>query len=486
MEIDWNDIINKDNIIPEGYIIYKEGDKFYARNGKYGTIDFKGAEAAIVTQSAINNMAGGDLYIKKADYQIAKSLNLLDNTSLIAECGAKFVLNQGKSINILGKNNVEILNLSVDSSAHNVNNYGIYIEDSKNIIIDKVKEISKGFGIYITGNKLTDGVTIKDCVLNGLGNNDVIGGGPAIQGSSLINNIIITNNIINQDATKGNLYDATIDMVGAYRTTFLNNFTKGTVLFGNEKYPNVYSTISGNIIKPADGKNETGIAAYTTVGADKTAKNLSFTNNTIENGVISIVGVNTAYDLKGLINNNIVSSAGGLGINLKYCSQFVITGNIISNASIGINLDNSTLINIIGNIITDSYTGIDGNSNSYYNLISNNIIEHVANKILRISSTSRIFNNVGYKTENNILSDIFNIDNTGIKTITIPHGLDITPAVQNCCLTIVQDTAVDDWSFNLLEIKSVDIKNVIAKINVSIASTTGGATARLALKVGNS
>ena len=80
-----------------------------------------------------------------------------------------------------------------------------------------------------------------------------------------------------------------------------------------------------------------------------------------------------------------------------------------------------------------------------------------------------------------LLSGTFAIDSTGIKTITVAHGLAYTPALQDCQLTVVEDTNVDDWAYNLLKVESVDATNVVTKVNVSTASGTGGATAKLAL-----
>ncbi len=85
---------------------------------------------------------------------------------------------------------------------------------------------------------------------------------------------------------------------------------------------------------------------------------------------------------------------------------------------------------------------------------------------------------------NKVLSDSFAIDSTGVKTVTIAHGLDITPSKEDCQLTVVEETDVDDWRFDLLKVDSVDATNVTAKIHVSTASATAGATAKLALRVG--
>lgn len=100
-------------------------------------------------------------------------------------------------------------------------------------------------------------------------------------------------------------------------------------------------------------------------------------------------------------------------------------------------------------------------------------------------SKIKLVDMVGYVTENSVLSPSFAIDGVALVTVTIPHLLDITPNTYDCALTVVENTNVDDWAYNLLKVDNVDATNVVAKINVSTASATGGATAYLALRVGN-
>ncbi len=77
------------------------------------------------------------------------------------------------------------------------------------------------------------------------------------------------------------------------------------------------------------------------------------------------------------------------------------------------------------------------------------------------------------------ISPTFDIASTGLRTVTIAHGLAFSPSLSHIQLTVQQVTVVDDWAYNLLKADSVDATNIIAKINVSTASVTGGATARL-------
>ena len=82
-----------------------------------------------------------------------------------------------------------------------------------------------------------------------------------------------------------------------------------------------------------------------------------------------------------------------------------------------------------------------------------------------------------------LLSGTFAIDSTGIKTVTTAHGLSVTPSIQDVQVSVTEDSNVDDWAFNLLKVESVDATNIVCKLNVSTASATGGATAKLAILV---
>lgn len=83
----------------------------------------------------------------------------------------------------------------------------------------------------------------------------------------------------------------------------------------------------------------------------------------------------------------------------------------------------------------------------------------------------------------NILSGTFAIDSTGVKTVTTAHGLTEIPAVEDIDLTVIENTNVDDWAHGYVKIESVDATNVVCKVNVTTASATGSATAKLGIKI---
>lgn len=95
----------------------------------------------------------------------------------------------------------------------------------------------------------------------------------------------------------------------------------------------------------------------------------------------------------------------------------------------------------------------------------------------------RYASSVLVEEQKNLLSAGFAIDSTGVKTVTTAHGLTITPDTKSVGLTVIEDTDVDDWAYGFVKVESVDATNVVAKVNVTTASGTGSATAKLGIKI---
>ena len=85
--------------------------------------------------------------------------------------------------------------------------------------------------------------------------------------------------------------------------------------------------------------------------------------------------------------------------------------------------------------------------------------------------------------EKNLLSNDFAIDGVAVVTVTTAHGLTITPAIEDISVTIVESTNVDDWACGYVKVESVDATNVVCKVNVTVASVTGAAKAKLGIKI---
>lgn len=129
----------------------------------------------------------------------------------------------------------------------------------------------------------------------------------------------------------------------------------------------------------------------------------------------------------------------------------------------------------------------------YVWIYGNNILLNGAATIYRLTAGTHIYVylNSGYTTENFILSGTFSIDSIGVKTITVSHGIGdpahgyqpYTPPKECFQLTVVEETDVDDWGYDLLKVDSTSNTSVTIKINVNKASATTGATARIGVLV---
>ena len=135
-------------------------------------------------------------------------------------------------------------------------------------------------------------------------------------------------------------------------------------------------------------------------------------------------------------------------------------------------------------LVDNSRYGFNEIVGANYNLLSGGSIHgNLAGDVNRTGAATIVENIQDYVTENHVLSPAFAIDGVAIVTVTIPHGLNVTPAVEDCQLTVVENTAVDDWAEGYHKVISVGAVNVVAKVKVTTASATGGATAKLALHV---
>ena len=247
------------------------------------------------------------------------------------------------------------------------------------------------------------------------------------------------------------------------------------------------SQIVGNFI------HSNGTAATDSAGLRLTASQCAVVGNRFANNIGH--GIHNSGDDNIISNNHIIGhQRHGILTDTAGIDATIIIGNLISsfseetdNTYSGIKLTAVTYNSIMGNTIKGSSIGkycIEETGASDNNVISGNTCQDfVTGAIIKVGAATRVSNNPGHVTENTVLSGTFTIDSTGVKTVTIAHGLAVTPALKDCTVTVTEDTDVDDWAFSLLKVESVGATNVVAKINVSTASATGGATAKLGLMV---
>ena len=181
------------------YIVFTDGDKYYAKNGDSGTIEFVDSDFSNLLQNVINTLysryRSGKVFIKKGSYQISQILiNNMSNIMLEFEEGA--ILNVVDApnlttfptdeftlmpvIGVINSNRIYIKGGAIiDTGAYRgsyIQRDGILIKNSQHVVIEGVTiKNTAGCGIRLNGagtydfsnpdnsNLMTKHVIIVDC-----------------------------------------------------------------------------------------------------------------------------------------------------------------------------------------------------------------------------------------------------------------------------------------------------------------------------------
>jgi hypothetical protein len=339
----------------------------YGAVGDSVTDDSTSFNAAII---AANTAGGGIVYVPPATYKIAHTVNVLSNVELQG-AGYSTLLNlvSGTSnaiINCDTQAHVLIHNLRIDGSTTNLslsNVFALFINNPNDVTVDGVWVLNaNGFAIFIDAFNNTENgkVRVTNCYLTGLGNADVLGGGPDNNGST-VSELLIDNNYIIQNVNNTGTYYNAIDIVAQNKTVISKNITHGNILLGGENIPHFEVTVANNIINPAPGNPGARISVFTndlTKSADSSCINIL--GNQINGSQIYVQGQTRSSNrtrkviIKG---NNIISNSSsdesGWGIELTYLADVIVEGNIVDGAYRG--------------IYANDVQGLDVSNNRYIN-----------------------------------------------------------------------------------------------------------------------
>lgn len=429
------------------YIINKDGNIYYVIDGNNNAVNHS-SSASTVIQYAINQLTnnGGKIYICNGIYNIDDTI--IYNKDKIQIEGES----HGTILRLANNANVDIL------SANRRNNYNIRIS---NICIDGNKANNTlGRGLIFTGYySILDNIFIKDCPENGFVCEVAIG-----TSESVVDNFV-SNIRIHTCNGSGFVWGS---MSGGSSS---DNYLQNIVSYGNAK----------------DGIDLNAAAIY------------GWNINAYSNAGHGII-IRGAYSRITIMESADNGKHGVLLYKTGSYGTYIIAGRAYNNSQLNVGTydgfifdgDNtwttgeSTLIGCLAfddqSTKTQQY-GINKNyqtAASHHTIIGGKFTENL--QTINKDTTIQTISTLPIYT-NSILSDKFRIDSTGINTIAISHGISIKPIIQNCNLTVIENTDVDDWGYNLLKVKSVSASNVVAKINISTASSTSGATAKLGLSI---
>ena len=152
--------------LPYSYLIFRSGDRYFARSGETGQIEFMGTDVSAVIQSAINALSsGGVILLKEGAFEASSQVNLKPNVFICGQGEAtKIKMGPGSYPNrslffLSGVSNVVIDGLNVEITAsfppYPAEYYIIRCESSSNLAFrglhlkGKTDSVAGEYGVYV-------------------------------------------------------------------------------------------------------------------------------------------------------------------------------------------------------------------------------------------------------------------------------------------------------------------------------------------------
>jgi len=353
-----------------------------------------------------------------------KVVFLKGNFPLVSKSGRGFINLDRSNFSLIGVN-ANLYPVYVNDNT--IINAAIYINDSKNIVVDGINifgnsicssstflcrgltsidsndvlvknvriEKVKGFQFTIEGNMTFPSNNVIDSSYGvGTCTNDVIGGGQIVS-SKVINSIAIQNNGMDCDYLGG------IVLTNSSNVLISNNYVEGFVSFSSETGGSFNNIISNNVIHQTVRGTGGGVIIFSAL-----SKNNLISNNNIVHGGITLYG-----DQNSVLNNVINPSFTGI---IVWNNSNIIQGNSVLNhyGSGSYDFDIKGKNNIINNnVISGGFRAFNflGDYNSaQYNVISNINGSDVSSSIISSVGQSTVFDyNTIYLNSVNTLGYVF-------------------------------------------------------------------------------
>jgi len=441
-----NDLYHKPEEVAS-YIIWKDGDKIYAKNGHTGQIEFSGTDAASVIQQSINALTAGRTWkekvVLKGEFEVGSQINIPSYT--IIEIQGKIRVPDGATLNLFwieGENNVEIVGGILDGNkiGGTLTHLIVPSDGCSNVVIRNVKIInSGGTGIHIRApNTANKNIQILNCHVEGCKSHGI-----DVRGATGIINekIQILNCRLKNNAEFGIEYGE-IFLMRCKDVIVANNLIESSYGQGIKAETDVYNLIvANNIVKECNG-------AGIVLGGGTPVKNVDIVNNYVENcgksnntcNINITAGKPDYYDINHInIINNIVIGSDAHGIIL-YGRRANIKHNIVIDSGmdrtnvgatyVGISVKGD-YISIQGNLLYNPSKTIDIGITAfgvdlptdYISIVDNNILSGFTTPISNYGAHSITKRNIGYVTENSGVATV----SAGNSYVDVPHGLAGTP-----------------------------------------------------------
>jgi hypothetical protein len=164
------------NVVSDAdYIIFRDENKIYARNGSTLRIELEGNDASTIIETCINRTRnGGNIYVKPGDYILTKPIRIITKSYFtLRSDGAQLINNQNDfAIKVVGC----IWNTSISNSIHGFritsklvyilfpNSGGVLVQDSFSTKIENCEFNFLNTSIMLQNyNSWTENTQIKNC-----------------------------------------------------------------------------------------------------------------------------------------------------------------------------------------------------------------------------------------------------------------------------------------------------------------------------------
>jgi len=472
-------------VIPPSYVISKIGNKYYAKNGETGEIEFSGTDAATVIQSAIDAVeaqGGGKVFLKQGTYILNSQINLCSNLVLEGEGRATVLkLKDGANFNALqanGKQKIVVRNVSVDGNRDNIDT-GAPIYSTLNCvrILDCEDVVVEGchlfdpyyFGVRVEGTTSRricvrgnyvhgfrdQGISFQDATGGVIAGNIVYNGPDAGYTGGFIGinvwkakRVSVVSNVVH-NVGPANGFGHGIgcedsehvviasnvcylnDRLGVYINQWDTLKPKHITVIGNVCYDNYRGISAENSEHVTIVGNECRLN-YQGIHAKSVVPLLIENNHSVENDDIQIFveGVNVA---EGIVANNYVEGGVSNGIDLRDCKKFVVANNLVKNVNgSAIYFENTTYSLVVGNkcfddrVTKDQDYGFKEIGTSDYNYVIDNDFRDNISAVTLVGVNTVCKRNLGYTTES---SGVLTASGDGVATEfdISSHGLAENP-----------------------------------------------------------
>jgi len=469
-------------VIPPSYVISKIGDKYYAKNGETGEIEFSGTDASSVIQSAIDALPadGGKIFIKAGTYELKNGLVInKDKVELEGE-GKSSTLRVADGANltvpiirvgngITAREHISIHDLQIDGNragqTAGEKAHGIHLNRVRKSCICRCYIKSTfprihggGDGIWID---VPSSIKISDNSFYDVGDRGITVMGE--EGADTFAGIIIVNNLFKAGFDRsisvecptlgkylydviivGNVCDGNAEGSGIGLDKIRNFVVEGNLCINNARRGLYIKSecYDGLVVGNSFRKN-----GYAGIQLDPMTSRISLVANNIEENTWDGIYVYnfSGYGYHSIIGNRVVRN-GRTGIRLQGTAYCLMKDNVVlDNSQEGDNLYDGILLDEINtnyaknNWLSENFVYSTGtprhryciaetSANEDYNIIFNNRVLGAGTGAIRKQGANTVVKrNLGWVTES---SGVLTASGDGVATEfdISSHGLAENPA----------------------------------------------------------